>query len=131
MADKIFLGALPSDYDGGYRDTADGNEGTIPTYTPKTSDVTRSSYTLPSPMYQTFTPFPTDAASDVKTPNPTDVVTDKPADVGGGTDQKESPKPTDTGEEGEDDGLKEGFKISAPILILGAAAIYFFFFRKK
>lgn len=37
----------------------------------------------------------------------------------------------DTAEEQSDNGLKEGFKISAPVILLGAAAIYFFFFRKK
>jgi hypothetical protein len=35
------------------------------------------------------------------------------------------------GDKDTDDGLKEGFKISAPVILLGAAAIYFFFFRKK
>lgn len=35
------------------------------------------------------------------------------------------------GGKGTDDELKEGFKISAPVILLGAAAIYFFFFRKK
>ena len=37
------------------------------------------------------------------------------------------------GDTGGDTGsdLKEGFKIAAPIVLLGAAAIYFFFFRKK
>lgn len=119
MANNFFLGALPS-YDGGYSDTPEGDEGRMVTTAPRTSDVTRSD-AAPSPMYQQYTP-----------PVPSQAPTDKPIDVGGGTQQKESPNVPKNEEEGkEGDDNAGGFKLSAPILILGAAAIYFFFFRKK
>lgn len=130
MANNFFLGALPS-YDGGYSDTPEGDEGRIVTTAPRTSDVTRSD-AAPSPMFQTYTPPVYQPSGG--TPVPSETPTDKPFDVGGGTQQKESPNvppKEEDGEGGEGDGNAEGFKLSAPILILGAAAIYFFFFRKK
>lgn len=110
MANNFFLGALPS-YDQGYVETS-------------------ASDAAPSPMYQQYTP-PVDQPSG-GTPVPSQAPTDKPIDVGGGTQQQESPNVPKNEEEGkEGDDNAGGFKLSAPILILGAAAIYFFFFRKK
>ena len=138
MANNFFLGALPS-YDGGYSDTPEGDEGRIVTTAPRTSDVTRSG-AAPSPMFQMYTPpVPSPSQGQPqggsgRTPIPSETPTDKPFDVGGGVEQKESPNvppKEEDGEDGEGDDNAGGFKLSAPILILGAAAIYFFFFRKK
>ena len=126
MAKNIFLGALP-DYDGGYRDTPEGEEGTIPQPTFRTSDVTRTD-SAPSPMYQQYVP-PADAPSGSGTPNPTDTPTGGGESAQGGSSQSETP--TDTGADTGADDAGTGFKLSTPILLLGAAAIYFFFFRKK
>jgi|688.fasta_scaffold1416132_1 hypothetical protein len=130
MANNFFLGALPS-YDGGYSDTPEGDEGRIVTTAPRTSDVTRSD-AAPSPMFQTYTPpapLPSQGqpqGGSGRTPVPSDVPSeDKPDVPQGGSTQGE-----DTGGEGDGDNAG-GFKLSTPLLVLGAAAIYFFFFRKK
>lgn len=130
MANNFFLGALPS-YDGGYSDTPEGDEGRIIRTAPRTSDVTRSD-AAPSPMFQAYTPpVPSPSQGQPqggsgRTPVPSDVPSeDKPDVPQGGSTQGE-----DKGEPKGDDNAG-GFKLSAPILILGAAAIYFFFFRKK
>jgi len=130
MANNFFLGALPS-YDGGYSDTPEGDEGRMVTTAPRTSDVTRSD-AAPSPMFQMYTP-PAPSPSQGqpqggsgRTPVPSDVPSEDKPDVpqGGSTQGEDKDEP-----KGDDNA--GGFKLSAPILILGAAAIYFFFFRKK
>lgn len=67
----------------------------------------------------------------IKTPVPTDAVSDKGVDVGGGADVKVDPNtpPKDDDGSGIDD--KTLIKIGTPLLILGAAAIYYFYFYKK
>ena len=86
----------------------------------------------PSPMFQTYTPpapLPSQGqpqGGSGRTPVPSDVPSeDKPDVPQGGSTQGE-----DTGGEGDGDNAG-GFKLSTPLLVLGAAAIYFFFFRKK
>ena len=122
MAKNIFLGALP-DYDGGYRDTPEGEEGTIQQPTLRTSDVTRTD-SAPSPMYQQYVP-PVTPPSGSSTPAPKDTTTDGSDPAQGGSSQDETPTDTSADDAGT------GFKLSTPIILLGAAAIYFFFFRKK
>ena len=135
MAKNIFLGALPS-YDGGYRDTPEGDEGTIPTYTPRTSDVVKTD-ALPSPMYQqTYTPPPTptnygqpQGGSESKT-SPTS----GKADVIDIPESKETPilpdKPVvDKDIDNEDSGTN--FKFGLPLIIVGASILFFFLRKKK
>lgn len=72
------------------------------------------------------------ADAGAKTPTPTDVVSDKPFDVGGGVDQKADPNaPPPKKDEGDGIDDKTLIKFGTPLLILGAAAIYYFYFYKK
>lgn len=98
MADKYFLGALP---------------------TISTDDV---------PTYSAM-----DSGASGGSPNPSDEVTDNPADVGGGSDQKADPNvpKEENMEEDENKDAGDTFKISAPILLLGAAAAFYFFYLRK
>jgi len=103
MANNYFLGALPQ-----YEATSDS--------------------ALPSPAYSDAS-----AGSGTPVPNPSDVVTDKPVDVGGGSEQTSDPNvPKDENmEEDENKDAGDMFKISAPILLLGAAAAFYFFYLRK
>ena len=74
-----------------------------------------------------------DVGSGTSTPRPSDVVSDKPSDVGGGSAQKSDPTIPKKDENKEDDNkdAKDLLKISAPILLLGAAAAFYFFYLRK
>ena len=134
MAKNIFLGALP-DYDGGYRDTPDGDEGRIPTYVPRTSDVTRSD-ALVSPATPVYTPPPAptnygqpQGGSESKT-SPTS----GKADVIDIPESKETPilpdKPViDKDIDNEDSGTN--FKFGLPLIVVGASILFFFLRKKK
>ena len=134
MAKNIFLGALP-DYDGGYRDTPEGDEGRMPTYTPRTSDVTRSD-ALISPATPVYTPPPTptnygqpQGGSESKT-SPTS----GKADVIDIPERKETPilpdKPViDEDVDNEDSGTE--FKLGLPLILVGGAILFYFLRKKK
>lgn len=118
MGKEFFLGALPS-YDGGYRDTASGDEV-----------IRTTSSSVPSPMYQQYVP-PVDAPSSGGASVPTDTPTDKTIDVGGGTQQKESPNVPLDENGGSSDDLGTKLKLSIPIVLIGSAILFFLLRKKK
>jgi hypothetical protein len=130
MAKNIFLGALP-DYDGGYRDTADGSEGTIKYYdaTKATSSVNSGTGSgvqqdvLRSPAYyEPVKPAPIPPADGTTS----DKSGSGSSAEGDGSGIVANP-PADTNTGGDADGGS-----SKMIYLVGAAAIiYFFFLRKK
>ena len=73
-----------------------------------------------------------DSGASGGSPVPSDEVTDKPADVGGGSDQTSDPNvPKEENKEDDNKDAGDMFKISAPILLLGAAAAFYFFYLRK
>ena len=131
------MGALP-EYDGGYRDTANGSEGRMTRYsaTNATSNFDTSggnSLYSPAPTGD-FAPPPADAEnkpeeSPVDTTSPVDVTKYK-SDVTAETDQPNNGGGNGGGSgTGDEDGTKSNM---TPILLIGGAALlYFLFLRKK
>lgn len=113
--------------------------GQVPQYAVAADYSVSSPITTGSPVYadvaQSPNPSPANTSPIVRKTLPP---IDKSVDAveikrGGTTDDKvvNLDEATKSDEDSDKNELKEGFKISAPVILLGAAAIYFFFFRKK